>query len=75
MLATIASLTPEFQSTLPAKGATAHTVLPYAQFGVSIHAPREGSDPTKLGPTAGFCKFQSTLPAKGATMAARRCVY
>ena len=35
-----------FQSTLPARGATsAQTVVPYEVYIISIHAPREGSDP------------------------------
>ena len=34
-----------FQSTLPARGATARLGLNYTTQGISIHAPREGSDP------------------------------
>ena len=34
----------EFQSTLPARGATVNWMLLAARGGISIHAPREGSD-------------------------------
>ena len=55
-----------FQSTLPVRGAT-HTISRCtAGTAISIHAPREGSDPHRLGdPAAG--RFQSTLPVRGAT--------
>ena len=57
----------KFQSTLPARGATQHHGHAAHQHGISIHAPRTGSD--------GHCdfghddtsSFQSTLPARGAT--------
>ena len=57
----------EFQSTLPARGAT--------QFGdggdfallISIHAPRTGSDGQACDERPRKHKFQSTLPARGAT--------
>ena len=43
------SITPsssaEFLSTLPARGATNHPALLAQSFHISIHAPREGSDP------------------------------
>ena len=56
-----------FQSTPPARGATA-TVVPYfAAIRISIHAPREGGDPIQ-GPFFSFVElFQSTPPARGAT--------
>ena len=34
-----------FQSTLPVRGATLQNRLSVSQIGISIHAPREGSDP------------------------------
>ena len=61
-----------FQSTPPARGATEwRPAVPYFDGGdpVSIHAPREGSDPTfasQLIPTRER-QFQSTPPARGAT--------
>ena len=64
-------LTPsEFQSTPPARGATVPSDLSYlADFLVSIHAPREGSDHTvSLEPWYGSNLFQSTPPARGATL-------
>ena len=35
--------------------------------GISIHAPREGSDPRERGGHLSEERFQSTLPARGAT--------
>ena len=35
---------------------------------ISIHAPREGSDPVLLMLSTPLQQFQSTLPVKGATM-------
>ena len=57
----------QFQSTLPAGGATAHplTVAPY--WPISIHAPRGGSDSSLPLSSIENLKFQSTLPAGGAT--------
>ena len=40
----------EFQSTLPARGATVGAVILGDIVGISIHAPREGSDPVIYGP-------------------------
>ena len=58
----------EFQSTLPAWGAThggaGNPVQPHA---ISIHAPRVGSDPAYPPTDALRPPFQSTLPAWGAT--------
>ncbi len=56
-----------FQSTLPAKGATALSMLRSIPLTVSIHAPREGSDSTQVYVDVPDLPFQSTLPAKGAT--------
>ena len=39
---------PRFQSTLPARGATNGPAVEYATKGISIHAPREGSDGLKF---------------------------
>ena len=57
----------QFQSTLPARGATAAQALPDAGAGISIHAPRTGSDLTSDNIIHSLCVFQSTLPARGAT--------
>ena len=43
--------TGQFQSTLPARGATPQVPQPTQQQNISIHAPREGSDP-RTGGTA-----------------------
>ena len=56
----------EFQSTLPAWGATFCQPIYEAWLTISIHAPRVGSDRRLLLPTR-RCAFQSTLPAGGAT--------
>ncbi len=60
----------QFQSTLPARGATRWDRRNIRYYkGISIHAPCTGSD-TRL--TAWICRdssFQSTLPARGATRA------
>ena len=56
-----------FQSTLPARGATVHVVDFPLDIGISIHAPRTGSDVfLRLQAFVGL-RFQSTLPARGAT--------
>ena len=34
-----------FQATLPVRGATAHPAVQDVKAPISIHAPREGSDP------------------------------
>ena len=55
-----------FQSTLPARGATEKAAKRKWYNGISIHAPRTGSDGFKS--SAGHARrFQSTLPARGAT--------
>ena len=56
-----------FQSTLPVKGATILGVKDVTRSGISIHAPREGSDVNPLIMSALVSLFQSTLPVKGAT--------
>jgi len=57
-----------FQSTLPARGATAAAARPrHACSLVSIHAPREGSDLFFRALQGQAQRFQSTLPARGAT--------
>ena len=43
-----------FQSTLPARGATADAVLLEQRLGISIHAPRTGSDLIVGVPCADF---------------------
>ena len=57
-----------FQSTLPARGATTANGITSNIRSISIHAPREGSDPLSRRNNSGNCIFQSTLPARGATM-------
>ena len=56
-----------FQSTPPARGATA----PADDFceieDISIHAPREGGDPGNRQISSVRVRFQSTPPARGAT--------
>ena len=56
-----------FQSTLPGWGATATAVGLRVPAGISIHAPRMGSDPSRLDNNTVQVKFQSTLPGWGAT--------
>ena len=57
----------QFQSTLPARGAT----ITFTRFkmgdGISIHAPRTGSDWGQTPEETVNTAFQSTLPARGAT--------
>ena len=56
-----------FQSTLPARGATQEAIgKDFKVDGISIHAPRTGSDQIKEMTTIHLI-FQSTLPARGAT--------
>ena len=56
-----------FQSTLPARGATAASPEKTFAGTISIHAPRTGSD-RKVSNQDGLSPgFQSTLPARGAT--------
>ena len=56
-----------FLSTLPARGATHLEIAVFAAVGISIHAPREGSDIGKSGCRPSRNPFLSTLPARGAT--------
>ena len=68
----ISSRTEEFQSTPPARGATASRRRGASSADISIHAPREGGDrcylPTDHAPPG----FQSTPPARGATKRGRQ---
>ena len=57
----------EFQSTRPVKGATVNLVYMIPAAAVSIHAPREGRDPSTSSDGGWFVWFQSTRPVKGAT--------
>ena len=61
----------QFQSTLPARGATAWTagMLSWTRR-ISIHAPRTGSDLSRQSNRRKNEAFQSTLPARGATFVA-----
>ena len=56
-----------FQSTLPAREATAILRDRLEKQKISIHASREGSDESSARRMPGFTKFQSTLPAREAT--------
>ena len=56
-----------FLSTLPARGATRVGDRGDLHFGISIHAPREGSDAKCARLTRILFIFLSTLPARGAT--------
>jgi len=56
-----------FQSTRPARGATAEQVQHPVIHGVSIHAPRAGRDAHFSPPSSPSLLFQSTRPARGAT--------
>ena len=57
-----------FQSTPPAWGATMGYSVYAEKDGISIHAPRMGSDNDKrFRFCSAKCEFQSTLPAWGAT--------
>ena len=58
----------QFQSTLPARGATAAGHHSQHDRWISIHAPRTGSDVPLSARTPGARGFQSTLPARGATL-------
>ena len=62
-----------FLSTLPARGAT-ETGHPYlVKDGISIHAPREGSDMGIPTGVHNISVFLSTLPARGATFKLNHC--
>ena len=55
MLEGTAVLWEEFQSTLPVRGATKPGIQRIRIKGISIHAPREGSDEAKLEPMIRQC--------------------
>ena len=66
----------EFQSTLPARGATGlPRRLPGLRQQISIHAPREGSDGTASHIFRPSWSFQSTLPARGATASSALSIF
>ena len=56
-----------FQSTPPARGATAVFNYDYGFQDISIHAPREGGDDARVNIPVADTVFQSTPPARGAT--------
>ena len=62
------SRTPQFLSTLPARGATARMEFVLSCINISIHAPREGSDTSPPNFSQKIEVFLSTLPARGATL-------
>ena len=70
-----------FLSTLPVWGATRLIHRPHLAQGVSIHAPRVGSDDLSFGAQFAGVVFLSTLPVWGATTSAampsslRTCFY
>ena len=57
-----------FQSTPPARGATAVRVFLFHDVVISIHAPREGGDASVKPSIGKLSPFQSTPPARGATV-------
>ena len=57
----------QFQSTLPARGATELALRVLQILYISIHAPRTGSDDRADAGERPRKRFQSTLPARGAT--------
>ena len=63
----LSHLDQQFQSTLPARGATDLGFQLRVSSFISIHAPREGSDRDYRAWVAELLEFQSTLPARGAT--------
>ena len=62
----------EFQSTLPARGATEQRLRAHRPRRISIHAPRTGSDVWAGAASSSPGSFQSTLPARGATLLSGR---
>ena len=64
----------EFQSTLPVWGATKTATEITSSAGISIHAPRVGSDMPLAMQIYNHYRFQSTLPVWGATLV-RRCAH
>ena len=62
----------KFQSTPPARGATAQLRGQGLLILISIHAPREGGDFCPTVVPLGAPVFQSTPPARGATRQDRR---
>ena len=58
----------QFQSTPPARGATAKDNQGNLVYDISIHAPREGGDIGSWSLTPASKEFQSTPPARGATL-------
>ena len=59
---------PIFQSTLPVGGATGWLIgLAVVRY-ISIHAPRGGSDTSRIINSGSIGAFQSTLPVGGATL-------
>ena len=64
-----------FQSTPPARGATAAPLPAQVSFRISIHAPREGGRLVKIEPEKRIVGFQSTPPARGATVSLQQVVY
>ena len=60
----------KFQSTLPVRGATFPFPFSFPFVQISIHAPRAGSDRSRLLTLIRLSIFQSTLPVRGATSSA-----
>ena len=57
----------KFQSTLPVGGATRTLTTKLYTGSISIHAPRGGSDTSRIINSGSIGAFQSTLPVGGAT--------
>ena len=66
---------PEFQSTLPLRGATVAALMGQERYQISIHAPLTGSDCQDAVLSAFKKIFQSTLPLRGATSCAALRIY
>ena len=64
-----------FQSTLPVGGATTGEGLKETLIGISIHAPRGGTDLEVLQIGLFGVQFQSTLPVGGATSPYIACLW
>ena len=65
MLEGTAVLWEEFQSTLPVRGATKPGIQRIRIKGISIHAPREGSDFRRSGSTTGTMRISIHAPREG----------
>ena len=63
----------EFQSTLPVRGATAETGVHALAKGISIHAPREGSDQMRQT-VENLAKISIHAPREGSDGVSKNCM-